>query len=302
MTWVCGDQRVLVEEVVDTTRRLLAPSPLDYVPLDASDTDEHHIWSFALQYPLNPGAHRMILIRDAEKLTRWDRLTSWMDSTRQLPGVYLVFVSNETDLPYETAGGKKAGLKAHVAAIKAPRGSLVRCTMPNEADAIAWVRGRARMDEATASLLLTRTGGSLAQVAAVCAKVSLFDGPAGRATIEALCAERPSASFVDNILALDRKAALLRIPDLPDAEAGKVIGLLDSRLDLLASLHRLQVAGYGLRDMTGINPYLARQYLPIARMYDQSRCVHRRRVLAVVDDALRKGARTGVWEALVALW
>lgn len=301
MTWVCGNQRVLVEEVVDTIRTILAPSELDYQCLYAG-SDETEVWATVRQYPLTPGANRLIVVRDAEKLTRWAQLTSWMATTRQLPGVYLVLVSNDSDLPYITELGRKGGLKPHIAAIKAPRGSLVRCAMPAEDDAVAWVRRRAQMDDATAKFLLTRTGGNLATVAAVCAKINLFDGAAGTATIEALCAEKPSASFVDLLLGLDKKAALLRVPDLPDAEAGKLIGLLDSRLDLLASLHRIQVTGQSLREATGINPYLARLYIGIAKHYDQSRCVYRRRVLAVVDDAFRNGAREGVWEALVALW
>lgn len=302
VTWVCGDQRVLVEEVVDTIRRLLAPSALDYIPLYASESAEGHIWAEANQYPLNPGSNRLVLVRQAEKLTRWDRLQSWMTRTRQLPGVYLLLVSNETDLPYATAGGKRAGLKPHIAAIKAPRGSLVKCSMPNEADALAWVQRRSQLDDAAARHLLTRCGGDLATAAAVCAKLAVFGGRASTATIDAMCTERPAASFVDSLLALNKKQALLAVPDLAEREAAMLIGLLDSRLDLLQALHRIHNSGQSLRDLNGINPFLARQYLPIARHYEPSRCVYRRRVLAVIDDALRSGARDAVWEALVALW
>lgn len=302
VTWICGDQRVLIEEVVDTIRRRVNAADIDYVSLSATSGNESSVWAAANQYPLEPGANRMILIRDAEQLTRWYQLDLWMSRTRQLPGVYLVFVSNEPDLPYIMVGGKRAGLQPHVAAIKAPRGHVVRCTVPNETDAVAWVRRRASMDDDTAQHLLTRSGGDLLAVAAVCAKLSVFDGQAGNATIDALCTPRPSTSFSDTLLALDKRGALTAVNSLVEAEFGRVISLLDSRLDLLQSLHRIQAAGQGYRDATGINPYLVRQYMPIARHYDTRQCVYRRRVLAVIDDALRSGARGGVWEALVALW
>lgn len=277
-------------------------SDLDYQSFHAGETHERDIWAEAFQYPLIPGSNRLIVIRDAEKLTHWDRLQTWLTHTRQLPGVYLVFVSNETDLPYLMAGGKRAGLKPHVAMIKAPRGSLVRCSMPAEDDAVAWVQRRSQLPESLARYLLVRTGGSLADAAAVCAKISLFDGQIGKTTIDVLARLRPSQSFADTLLRLEKPLALLAAADIEQSETGKVIGLLDSRLDLLQALHRIQVAGQSLRDATGVNPYLARQYIGIARHYDPSRCVYRRRVLAVVDDAFRNGARDGVWEALVALW
>jgi DNA polymerase III delta subunit len=257
---------------------------LNYQSFTAPDPD---IWAAANQYPLSVGATRLIVIRNADTITRWEALTQWMDRTRQLPGVYLLFVAD--DLPARDL-------------IKAPRGSLVKCTMPGEADALAWVRRRAELDETTARYLLERVGGDLDAAAGVCAKLALFDGRAGTATVNALAAEQPGADFADTLLQQNRRQALLSASRLGEPEYGKVIALLDSRLDLLAGLHRAQIAGRTWREITGVNPYLVRRYLPLARHYDPTRCAYRRRVLAVVDDAVRSGARIGVWEALVALW
>lgn len=280
-------------------RTVLAPSELDYVSLSAGDSAERDVWAEASQFPLIPGGNRMILIRNAEKLKNWDQLELWLTRTRQLTGVYLVFVSNDKTLPY--ANGKQGVLLPHAAALKAPRGSLVKCSMPKQQDAVAWVQRRATMDASTAQHLLARTGGSLTAAAHVCAKLALFDGMAGAATVDALVNESPAADFAENLIALDRKRALLCIPDLT-FEHAKLVALLDSRLDLLQTLHRAQIAGQGWRDSHGVNPYLARQYLPHARHYPPTTCAYRRRVLAVIDDALRNGARVGVFEALVALW
>lgn len=301
VTWVAGDQTVLVEEVIDTTRDLLKVSDLDYVSLSATSTFDRDVWAEANQFPLVAGSNRMILIRDAEKLNHWEQLTLWLTRTRALPGVYLVFVSNEPDLPM-TGSGNKRTLKPHVAQLRAPRGFVVRCTMPGEADALAWICRRGRLDEALARHLLTRTGGNLAAAAAVCTKLSLFPQAAGTAAVDALVAETPAADFTDNLIALDKRRALLTVGGLGYDDYFKVIALLDSRLDLLHKLHRMQNAGQNWRDVTGINPFLQRQYLPHARHYDQAACTRRRRVLAVLDDAVRSGARDAIPESLVALW
>lgn len=286
MTWVYGDQHVLVQEVVDTLRERINASVLDSVSISAGPAFERQVWAAANQFPLNPGSNRMILIHDADKLSNLGQLETWMSRTRSLPGVYLVFVAKD----------------AGPAVIKAPRGSLVKCVLPKEDDAVAWVQRRAPMDAAAAKHLLTRTGGNLAAAAGVCAKVALFDGSPSPATIDSLVNESPGEDFADTLIALDKRRAVLGIEALADHERLMVVALLDTRLDLLQTLHRVQHSGRGVHEISGVNPYLARTYLPHARHYDTQKCAYRRRVLAVVDDALRSGARDGVFEALVALW
>ena len=301
VTYVAGDQHVLIEEIVDTLKVKLAPSAMDYISLSSSPTLDRDVWAEANQYPLTPGSNRLVLVRDADKLTRWQPLENWLARTRSLPGVYLLFISGEPDLPYTTVGGRKT-LKPHVALIKAPRGSVVRCTGLNEADLIAWVRRRSALDETQARHLLTRTGGNLTMAAAVCHKLALFGLSVGSETLNKLITEQPSAEFTDHLIALDKRRALLALPNLDDADRLKMVALLDSRLDLLEKLNRIHTAGRSWRDATGVNPFLLRQYMPYARHYDSSSCTNRRRVLAVIDDALRSGARLAVMEALVALW
>lgn len=297
VTWICGDQHVLIEEVITATKNKLNPSELDYISFSFQNEFDRVVWAEANQDPLIPGANRLILIRDADKLTRWDHLHTWLTRTRNQPGVYLIFVSNEPDLPYAT----KKQLKPHVAALRAPRGYLVRCTQPTETEAVAWLQRRARLDGDTARYLLERTGGNLTAAAHTCTKLNLFPGPAGTASIAALTPETPAADLSDSIIALDRRTAFLSARQLTESDRLKLIGLLDSRLDLLSTLHKMQVAGRTYRDYS-LNQYLTRQYLPYARHYDTTSCVRRRRVLAFAEDAIRSGAKVGVIEALISLW
>lgn len=306
VTWLCGDQRVLVEEIVTAIRTALKVSPVDHVVLSAKDAPARDIWAAANQYPLEPGANRLVVIRDAEAVTRWEPLTAWLDNARLLPGVHLVFVSNESDVPRVGAQGRRKGsaLRPHVEAIQAKRrvGQVVRCTLPNEADAIAWVRRRSRLDVEMASHLLTRAGGKLATVATVCDMIALFDGSPGPGTLDALCEPAAPDSLVDRLLAGDKPAALRALAVLEPAEYGATISLLASRIDLMASLFKHTRAGQSPRDITHLPVFLVHQYHPWAKDYPPARCAYVRQVLAVVDDAYRTGARTGLVEALIALW
>lgn len=297
VTWVAGDQTVLIDEVVACTRLKLNPSDLDYVSLSYGPNYDREVWAAASQYSLTPGANRLVVVRDADRLTRWSQLETWLANTRSLPGVYLVFIS---DKPEQLTA--KKGLPPHLAALRAPRGFLVRAAGLSEDDAVAWVQARSTLDHELARYLLTRTGGDLAACAAVCTKLALFEQGAGSATIDALVAESPSNDFTDNLIAGDKRRALLSLPDLTHGERIQAIALLDSRLDLLERLHRVTVAGRSWRDVTGVSPFLLRQYMPHARTYDPDSCTHRRQVLAVLDDVLRRGVDDGVMETLVSLW
>lgn len=302
VTWVCGEQRVLVEEVVDTTRSAVGASVLDSLTFTAGEDPDREIWAAANQYPLDPGAQRLILVRAAQKLRHWAPLHPWLASTRQLPGVHLLFVSDDADIPQVSAPGKKV-TAPHIEVMKAPRGHVVRCSTPNADDAVAWVCRQATVDTRTAQHLLTRVGGDLVAAKAVCGKLGLFPGvSAGSRAVDALVTQMPGLGFVDALLDVRRPEALLCLPGLTDGERLRVIGLLDHRLDLLATLHRHIKAGLTQRDIQGVPHFLVRQYWFTAKHYDTAQCAYRRRLLAVIDDALRSGARTGAFEALVALW
>lgn len=268
---------------------------MDYVCLTAGTVADRDVWAAAGQYPIDPTRNRLVVVRDAERIRHWEPLIEWLAAARRIPTVHLVFVSNLPDF------GTDRKTPAHVDAIKA-RGHIVRCAMPNETDALAWVQRRANLDDETARHLITRTGGNLALAASVCAKVSLFDGQAGPRTINQLCAEVPADSFVESLLLLNKRAALYAVESLRPNDYGKIIGLLDSRLDLLSVLHRAVRAGYSSREVQGYPLFLIKQFMPVAKHYDPQRCLYSRRVLAVVDDAHRDGARDGLMSSLVALW
>ncbi len=301
-TFVCGDQSVLVEEVVDTTRRQLGAGDLNYVVVSAGRVPDREVWAAVGQYPLDQTSNRLVVVRDAHRVKHWDPLTSWLTTARQAPHNYLLLVSGQDDLPTKMVDGKKV-LADHVDAIRSARGRLVRCGRPNEADSVAWVRARSKvLDDETANYLLHRVGGDLSAAADAAAKIALFDRLPSTQIIDLLCEPAPAESFVDCVIARNKTEALLAAQTVPDSERGRMFALLDARLDLLASLYRATRAGLSQREIRDVPVFLIRKLMPYARHYDPHRCAFDRRLLAVLEGRHRSGIRVGVLEQLVALW
>jgi hypothetical protein len=306
ITYCCGDQLPLVEEVVDTVRALLKVTAVDYVSLTAGTLPERDIWAACSQYPLEAGASRLVLVRDAQLIRNWDPLGEWLQGSRRLPTVYLLFVSADSDFPYQDGpDGKRGPLKAHAEWFR-DRGHLIRCSYPSEEVLVSWIQRRApNLDVGAARRILLRSGGDLGVAANVCQKLALFSTPPALSAIDQLCQEMPSTSFVDALIGGEPAAALSVAPSLPPGDYGRVIGLLDSRLDLLTKLYAGVRAGHTLREIgsqPGVPVFLVRQLMGVSRDYPPTAVDRRRRLLAVVDDSIRSGAKVGVLEALAALW
>lgn len=305
-TWVCGSERILVEEVVDVTRAQTHDGNISHATtFHAGSGPDRDIWDTANQHDLR--AHiKLVIVRDAEKIKRWEPLGEWLNTMRSTPKVHLLFVSNDPDYFVVDKVKKSKTLQPYAELLRAKTrrvAQIVRCSPLNEADAIAWARRRApQLDEEMARYLLTRTGGNLWVTGAVCGKLFLFPGLVGKNVINQLCGEAPSGTFVEALLMMRKPEAFLALETLSESEYGMVLGLLDSRLDMLAMLNHAARSGYGNRDVQQLPVFLVQQFMPIAKHYDEARCLHIRRVLAVVDSAYRSGARGGLMEALVALW
>jgi len=301
VTWVCGDQDVLVNEVIDTTYALLGITDLTYRSLTAGIDSDRVIWATAHQYPPTPGTASLITVRAADRIKNWKPLSAWLDAYRQLTGIHLLFISNLPDFPNTPGPGKRPVPQPHIELIR-DRGRIIRCSTPNAQDIITWVQSHSNLTKETANHLLMRVGGNLTIAATVLNKLALFDAQASNAAIDALVETIPAQTFTDLLLALDKPAALTTAPDLTDRDLLAAFTLLDSRLDTLKILWDAANTGTSLRNITGVSPFLARQYQQHARHYHPSRVAYDRRVLAVCDSVLRRGARVGVAETLVALW
>lgn len=133
-TWVCGAERVLVEEVVDFIRTALQPSDLDVVLMVAGKAKDREIYASLNQYPAE--GKRLLVVRDAEKIKRWEPFADWQQESRLMPSSYVVFVSGESDFDTERPVHRL---------IVDKNGSMIRCAPPPDEVAVQWIQKRHEM-------------------------------------------------------------------------------------------------------------------------------------------------------------
>lgn len=302
-TWVCGSERVLVEEVVDTIQtRLRAAFRLSVVSFEAGADPESVIWDTCASVPLGP---RLVIIRQADEIWHWDVFLDMVEAGRQLGDSWVVFVSDLVNYPY--VEGEERLLPAHVSAIRdSSAGQLVRCSRPSEADLFAWVsRQLPGTGKVLASHILDRAGHDLQAVRTVCSKLAVFTAEPTEALVDALLAELPAEDFADSLVHLRRSHALTCLQSMTDRDMYRAFGLLESRLSLLAALApavRQQMTEQDMRGKLGISTVLIKRFKVVAPKYDACRIRQCRQLLAMAETAWSEGAREGVPEALVTLW
>jgi DNA polymerase III delta subunit len=302
VTWLCGDQRVLVEEVIEETKRILDLTEFDYVVL-SGDSSPVEIWDAAYQYSLDPTANRLVLVREADKVKQWGPLKKWFKDSRKLVSTYLMFVSDEADYPV-VPDTKNVELQEHIELIRT-KGKTVRCSMPSSGELTSWVVRNSMFKEPTAKFLIGRSGGDLNIIANICKKSWLFKEDPGQSVVAQLAGESPSQTFADALLEMKKTDALNALSSLPEDEYVKVVGQLYSRLDTLQTLNKTlpNFTTYKeLAEATGVKIFLIQKYGFIAKHYSPEKVSKCRSLLTIVDDAIQRRAYAGTMELLVTLW
>lgn len=312
ITWVCGNEPVLVEDVVEHVVAQLGPEPWNLVSFVAGEDSERAIWAEADQHPMGGSPH-VVIVRHAERLQQWDRFLAWIKARTQNPRTFLVLVSAEERLPRveltpeQQRKHEKPSLAPHVAAIGS-KGHVIECRPYTSATAlksVEWVQSKVRMREGIARHLLERSNWDLRLVRDVCRKLAVFPNDITISVVNALLVERPRDTLADALLALDKKTALLALRDIPPDEIGRTIGYLDARLDLAGRVHDMQVERTSPSDMAraaGPQAFLVKDIIPVAKHYDAKRRLAIRKILATADEAYRQGQTEGVLEVVVAFW
>lgn len=312
ITYVCGEERVLVEEVVDQIKTALALRPWNYVSLRAGQDSERKIWAEIEQHPLD-NTMRLVVVRDAEKLSDLERFQDWVKHRTSNPRTHLVLVSNEERIPKTnpTPDERKKGIRPEILphlANLGTRGHLIECRSFTNATArysIDWVVSKVNMPDTVARHLMERSNFELRLVRDICLKLSVFDGVPSVPIINELLSQRPRDSYVDAIFMLDRKEALRALSEVEESDYSMLLGQLDARLDLVGMIHDMQSeyhSPYEITKAAGSQAFLVKDLIPVAKHYDTKRRHSIRQLLAVSDTALRGGQSVGAMEALTLLW
>jgi DNA polymerase III delta subunit len=310
--WLCGPELVLIDEVVETTRRRINPEPWDYSSYFVGEGSERDMWASVNGFPAG-ATPRLVLIRDAEKLEHPEYIEEFLANRAKNPNTYLVFVSNDNEAarvpqtPEEKKSRTLGALLPHIAAINT-KGRVIECkpfTGATAKHAVAWVMAKAPVRQNVAAHLLNRANGNLRLVRDVCAKLSVFDETLTFSMVNALLSEQPRDTFVDAMLALDKKTALLALEQLAPSDYSRTLGQLDSYLELAGRVHDMtlehKTQSEIVRDL-GNRGFLAKDIAAVSKYYDRKRLHNIRTFLAEADVALNQGTTVGLMEALVVFY
>lgn len=312
ITWVCGTEHVLVQEVVQYVSGAVNATPWNVVHLTMGVDSERSLWAAMDQHPLG-GSPKLVVVNNVERIQKWDRFIEWVKDRNKNPRTFVVLVSNEERVPkteptpMERRKGEKPVPLPHIACIGS-RGHVVECrpfTTATAPKSLEWVKAKAPMRDHVAKHLLTRANWDLRLVRDTCVKLSAFPGEVTISVVNALMAEQPRDTFPDALLSLDRRTAFLAAKSIPVEEYPRILGLLDAKLDKAGMIHDMQrdhrTSGEMAKEL-GAMAFLLGDLLKVAKHYDAKRRLAIRRVLAVADEAVRAGHTTGVLELVIALW
>ena len=301
VSWVCGEDSVLVEATVADIKQRISAQALDSVMLVAGEVPDAEIWAALNQYAMDPAARRFLLVRQAQKIKGWEQFQSWLQQSRQMPSMYVCFVSADADFPYTEQDSKKV-LDTPVAQIKG-RGAIVRCA-GTEAEITAYVQSRLKITSSDLKVLLVRTGYSTARVKDVVGKILALGVQPTEDVIRRLCAENGTEDVVEALFYQRKQEALRIATRLDKTEASKVIGKCAVVLDYMEHLYPAVLSGSPLWEVVArgfVPDYPARLWWGAAKHFDPISREKARTALLVADHGAGVGGE-GALEALIGLW
>jgi DNA polymerase III delta subunit len=305
ITWLCGNEPVLVDEVVDLLKGVIPADAVNTVHLDAREQTPRYIWNELRQYPFGQDATRLTIVYGAEDLPLDEDFIQYIKDRGALPRNYVIFVSSEDQLRK-----KEDNARSVVDALEylKGRGAVIECrpfTASTAKHAVTWVKEKAELRGRVAEYILNRATGDLRLVRDTLNKLKVIKGDVSLRLIDEMFEAQPDDTFLGALFALDRKTALAVLQEMPRSEYSRTIGLVDARLDLAGLVHDMliqQKSSGEIAKAAGNKGFLVPDMLPVAKHYDKKRRLRIRKYLATVDSYSQYGVPEGALEALVAIW
>lgn len=283
--YVCGPERDLVEDVVDSVVASLDLGSWD-VAYHRGDDSTADVLASLYQEPLE--ADRLVLVRDAEKLTCWSEILAWIG---EMPGTTLILVTNE--------GNPRKGDNPEVFRTIAKVGRFIECRNMNAERMGEYVRHHLDVSKDQAGLLVSMCG-SISRLVAEVSKLQLFEGSLSDQDIRRLVVRQRSDIYAQALLEGNSDLALLNIPE--DVTACRAaIGLLRVNLEALValiSIRSLRLQAWQVQKRFNLSRIVMLRMWPLA---DQVTIPQAIRILSRVVMAQRRvaeGLQIGVMEVL----
>ena len=301
VTYICGSEDILVELVIKDIMNILNPPITDFIKISAKETSD--VWELASQYPLDPDANRLVIIRDAETITDWEGLYGWVANSRNNPKNHIVFVAAINDATSTFDKGKRTGYVEHIDYIR-NKGKFIKCSTPSDDDIITWAQSYG-LSKASAQYLIERTSANISSMLNVLRKVRIWNGSPSPKALELLCDQQFTQSFSQYLIERNKVAALEVAKNMSEDSKIRALTELDYNLTYLFEIGictRKRMYDSDIATSTGIKIFIVKKLRPVVKDYDERKIKYCRQLLAMTDSALRDGAKAGVMEGLISLW
>jgi DNA polymerase III delta subunit len=294
LNWVYGPELALFNDVSDYIRNSVTDSDLDRSEFDASSDSANRIWDSLRSASLLEESHKLVEIRNADKLLSLEPLFEWLAQVGKSPKCTVLMLSYE-----EPADSK----------IKAPKVNVIKCVMPKSSDRLAWVRDKGGLSILSAKRLLEHKNGNLLEAYNVCLKVRKLlsdskDVDLSLESLKSLDDETPS-DFVDALLSRDKARAFIAASRLPKDQLTKVLGSVDYNLRMVNKLSTVlsrTPKGSKIEPIAGFPMSRLSDLALIARESRKSDIVRRFQIVSMLDSYVKQGVYEGILETLVTRW
>lgn len=306
VTWVCGPERTLVDEVYQQIKTYINPSEYNLSYYNMQSDENRALWEDLRQQPLDR-TRRLIVVRHAELIEDKSKIYDWVLHKSDNPLTYVVFISYAEALETQESEEKKPPLAEYLDIIKR-RGKLVECkpfTNNTAQYAVQWVQGYIHCTTKVAGYLLDRANGDLRVARDTCKKIQVLPVEPSLQLVRAVLDQVPRLTFEEAILSMKKEDALNRLQEMDLNARLSVVGRLDDRLTLLGLVHDMMADYHSSSEIgqaLGNRRFLLPELMPIAKHYNLKRRRSCRKLLASTDKLLREGAKVGVMETLVVFW
>lgn len=306
--YVCGEERVLVDEVVSLITAEYKVLEWNYTKLVVGLHTDGEIWDSLFSTAIDGNAS-LTVVSGAEKLSNMHLLPELIQ-TKSAKHV-VVFVSNEEKIERtpekQEDGSIKQMLPTYFENFE-KKGRIIECgpfTQATSKTAIAWVEGKMEARESALIHLLNASNNDLRLVRDVITKLKWVGEPATIRNVNIFLVGEPADTFTDALLALDKGTAIQALSKMPTSEYLQLIGHLDAQIDLAGRVHDMLAMHKTVADImraVGGQAFLVPAISKVARHYSKERRLGVRKLLAESDRRIRKGQVEGVMESLVTLW
>lgn len=289
--YVCGEETCLQEMVIQTIKETVRPGVLDYYTHDGADKIADIMDTLTRELA---GDKKLVVIRNGQKVKKFDRIVKWAGLIRQFTETCLVVQTNEVKV-----STKDARYRPFV-----ELGLFIECKSLPKTKLYEWLTTFAEMTPGAFDLLLDSCGWELSRVVNEVKKLRYLGRVVKVEDIAALCPRTYDERFVDQLLAQDKVKAKHALRLLGPEDRSKIVGLLDYKLNLLLQLALLRRQGMGLKEAVyklNISFFIAKIHWDLCQTMTISVIRKRLSLLVNIDTRVRAG-HNGALAVLLALW